>query len=337
LSRRAALRVAERAADPILVRRRLIALTAAVIAAAAAAPSPASARPLPGAPECSIFPRSSHWNQRVDRLPVAPRSGTIVRSIGTGSPLHANFSAGLFEGATAGIPFRVVGRSQPPAAIGFDYPGDADGGDYPIPANAPIEGGDRGRYDRVVIVLQRGTCRLFELWNARRLDGGSRWRAGVGAIFDLRSNRMRPEGRTSADSTGLPILPGLVRYDEVRRGRIDHALRVQVPRTRDTWVYPARASTTGVANPDLPPAGTRLRLRADFSTAGYPRQARVILTALKRYGMLVAGDGGAWHVSGAPSERWANDQLGALHRVKGSDFEVVDTSSLPRPDEPASP
>ena len=195
----------------------------------------------------------------------------------------------------------------------------------------PIEGGRGGDGDRHVIVVDRARCRLYELFSAYPLDGGRRWRAGSGAIWSLRSNRMRPRGWTSADAAGLPILPGLARYDEVRRGRIDHALRITVPRTRRAFIYPARHFASESADPDLPAMGQRIRLRRGFDVSRFPRQSRVVLRALKRYGAIVADNGSAWYVSGAPNRGWDNDDLHSLGRVRGSDFEFVDTSRLPRP------
>ncbi len=288
-------------------------------------------RSLPNAPACPIFPASSHWNQRVDRLPVDPRSDAMVRAIGRGDHAHADFGSGRYEGRPIGIPYVVVGRAQPRVPVRFDYASESDRGRYPIPRDAPVEGGRASDGDRHVIVVDRARCRLHELFAAYPLDGGRRWRAGSGARWDLRSNRLRPRGWTSADAAGLPILPGLARYDEVRRGEIDHALRITVPRTRRAYVYPARHFASDLRDPDLPAMGQRLRLRRGFDVSRFPRQSRVVLRALKRYGALVADNGSAWYVSGAPSPGWDNDDLHSLHRVRGSDFEVVDTSRLPRP------
>jgi hypothetical protein len=182
-----------------------------------------------------------------------------------------------------------------------------------------------------VIVVDRSRCVLHELYAAYPVDGGKRWRAGSGARWDLGSNRLRPRGWTSADAAGLPILPGLARFDEVRHGRIDHALRITVPRTRRAFIYPARHFASDLTDPNLPAMGQRVRLKRGFDVSRFPPQARVVLRALQRYGALVADNGSAWYVSGAPSPRWNNDDLHSLHRVRGSDFEVVDTSSLPRP------
>jgi hypothetical protein len=215
--------------------------------------------------------------------------------------------------------------------VSFEYADESDRGPYPIPRNAPIEGGRSSDGDRHVLVVDRDRCKLYELFAAYPVAGGRRWRAGSGAIWNLRSNRLRPEGHTSADAAGLPILPGLARYDEVRRGRIDHALRFTARRTRRAYIYPATHFASSLTDPDLPAMGQRLRLKASFDTSRYPRQARVVLEALKRYGMILADNGSSWFVSGAPSSGWDNDDLRSLHQVEGSDFEVVDTSQLPRP------
>jgi hypothetical protein len=272
---------------------------------------------------CPVFPSDNPWNRRVDRLPVHPNSDAIVRSIGPGDTVHADFGSGLWEGAPIGIPFVTVGGAQPEVPVSFDYAEESDRGPYPVPPNAPIEGGSGGDGDRHVIVVDRSSCRLFELFDARPQAGGKRWTAGSGAIWSLRSNRLRPRGWTSADAAGLPILPGLARYDEVKRGRIDHALRFTVERTRKAFVWPARHFASDLTDPSLPAMGQRLRLKRGYDISAFPRQARVILTALKRYGMMLADNGSNWYVSGAPDRRWSNDQLHTLHRVPGRAFEVV--------------
>jgi hypothetical protein len=283
---------------------------------------------LPGS-HCSIFPASNPWNQRVDRLPVRADSGAIVRSIGLGATMHADFGSGLYDGGPIGIPYVTVGAGQPKVHVSFDYADESDRGPYPIPPGVPIEGGRSSDGDRHVIVVDRSRCRLYELFAA--YPHGRRWTAGSGAIWNLRSNRLRPRGWTSADAAGLPILPGLARYDEVKRGRIDHALRFTAPRTRRAFIYPARHFASDLADPALPAMGQRLRLKRGYDISRFPRQARIVLQALKRYGMILADNGSPWYVSGAPNRRWSNDQLHTLGRVPGSAFEVVDTSRLPRP------
>jgi hypothetical protein len=290
--------------------KALLALLLAGIAAGAA-PSP------PSLAACPVFPSSNAWNRRVDRLPVAANSATIVASIGRDLPVHADFGSGLWQGRPIGIPYDVVRRSTRRVRVAFDYADESDRGPYPIPRGVHIEGGS----DRHAILVDRDACKLYELYALRRSAG--RWSAGSGAIWSLPSNRLRPPGWTSADAAGLPILPGLARYDEVAGGAIRHALRFTAPRTRRAYVWPARHFASDSTDPRLPPMGLRLRLRASFDTRPFPRQARVVLQALERYGMLLADNGSSWYVSGAPDRRWSNDQLRTLSRVHGSDFEVV--------------
>ena len=278
-----------------------------------------------------MFPKSSHWNQRVDDLPVLSGSDRMVRAIGARDTMHADFGSGLYEGAPIGIPFVTVGRSQPKVSVRFGYEDESDPGPYPIPRDVPIEGGRESDGDRHVIVVDRSRCWLYELYAAYPHDGGDRWTAGSGAIWDLRSNGLRPAGWTSADAAGLPILPGLARWDEVKRGRINHALRFTVPETRRDYIYPARHFASDSNDPDLPAMGQRFRLKANYAIDGFPRQVRVVLKALKRYGMIVADNGSAWYVTGAPNRHWNNDALHTLHDVPGRAFEVVDTGKLPRP------
>jgi hypothetical protein len=301
-------------------------LTAAVCAVAVAA-TPAVAAPRVGG--CPVFPPDNPWNQRVDQLPVQGNSDAIVRSIGLGDTMHADFGSGLWEGGPIGIPFVTVGGAQPKVPVSFDYADESDRGRYPIPSRAPVEGGRNADGDRHVIVVDRKRCRLYELFAA--YPHAASWSAGSGAIWNLRSNRLRPRGWTSADAAGLPILPGLARYDEVKRGRIDHALRFTADRTRQAFIYPARHFASNLTDPNLPAMGQRLRLKRRYDISRFPRQARIVLSALKRYGMILADNGSSWYVSGAPDPRWSNDQLHALHQVPGSAFEVVDTSKLPRP------
>jgi hypothetical protein len=283
-----------------------------------------SAAPLPQAPACPVFPASSPWNQRVDSLPVATGSDTIVASVGLEDHVHADFGSGLWEGNRIGIPVTVVGKNTPRTRVAFEYADESDRGPYPIPSNVKIEGGS----DRHAILVDRDACKLYELFALQR--AGNRWRAGSGAIWSLLSNKLRPRGWTSADAAGLPILPGLARYDEVKRGRIDHALRFTVSQTRRAYVWPARHFASSATSPSLPPMGLRLRLKKSYRISSFPRQARIVLLALKEYGMLVADNGSDWYISGAPDPRWSNEQLHTLHRVPGAAFEVVDTSRLRR-------
>jgi hypothetical protein len=308
---------------------RLAVLTLGALGVAAVAGAAAPTGPVAGAPACPVFPASNAWNQRVDRLPVARNSAPIVASIGLDDHLHADFGAGLYEGRPIGIPITVVRGSQRKSRVAFEYADESDRGPYPIPANVAIEGGRASDGDRHALIVDRDRCTLYELFALSPAAGG-RWRAGSGAIFDLRSNRLRPAGWTSADAAGLAILPGLARYEDVARGRIDHALRFTVRQTRRAYVFPARHFASDRTDPSLPPMGLRLRLKRAYPIGRFPRQARIVLQALKDYGLIVADHGSDWFVSGAPHPKWSNEQLHTLHGVPGSAFEVVDTSSLPR-------
>jgi hypothetical protein len=303
----------------VVGQARALALTALVVALGGGT---AHGLPLPGAPRCPLFPPSNAWNQRVDGLPVAPGSDALIRSIGAGTGLHPDFGSGAWEGAPIGIPITTVGAGQRKVRVSFRYATESDPGPYPIPAGVRIEGGS----DRHAILVDRDACRLYELFALERTGGG--WRAGSGAIWNLRSNRLRPAGWTSADAAGLAILPGLARFDEVARGGIDHALRFTAERTRRAYVHPARHHASDLTEANLPPMGLRVRLRADYPLRGFPPQARAVLVALKRYGMILADNGSSWYVTGAPDPRWDNDDLHSLGRVRGADFEVVDASRL---------
>jgi hypothetical protein len=305
-------------ADDSGVRRRAaaLALAAAVLALTCAGGSALALR-VPGAPRCTVFPKTNPWNRRVDRLPVARNSAAIIASIGTGTGLHADFGSGLWEGSPIGIPFDVVTRKTPRSRVSFEYADESDRVGYPIPKRVHIEGGS----DHHALLLDRSSCRLYELGGLERRAGG--WHAWAGATWSLRSNRVRPAGWTSADAAGLPIFPGLARYDEARRGVIDHALRFTVERTRRAYLYPARHYASSLTDPGLPPMGLRVRLKASYDISGFPRQARVILSVLKRYGMILADNGSPWYVSGSPSHGWNDDELHQLQRVHGDAFEVV--------------
>jgi hypothetical protein len=315
-----------------MLRRLAIPSAVAISVAAAVAASGAGAG-RPHVAGCALFPANNPWNQRVDGLPAASDSATIVRSIGVDKTMHADFGSGLYNGGPIGIPYITVPGSQAKSRVKFDYASESDKGPYPIPRNVPIEGGRGSSGDRHALIVDRSKCKLYELYELYALYpvGSSGWKAGSGAIWSLRANHLRPKTWTSADAAGLPILPGLARYDEVSRGAIDHALRFTVSRTRNTFVYPARHQASSNTDPSLPPMGLRLRLKASFDVSRFPRQSRIVLTALKRYGMIVADNGSDWYVSGAPNRGWNNDDLHSLGGVKGSSFEVVDTSSLPQP------
>jgi hypothetical protein len=301
----------------------------AVVTAVLLSGSSAQALRLPAARHCPVFPASNAWNARVDTLPVASDSAQLIASIGLDSPVHADFGSGTWDGGPIGIPFDVVSSRTPRSRVSFQYADESDRVRYPVPRHVHIEGGPHATGDRHAILVDKSACRLYELYDLRHSARG--WTAGSGAVWSLRSNHLRPAGWTSADAAGLPIFPGLARWDEVARGVIDHALRFTAPRTRRAYVYPARHYASSSNDPSLPPMGLRVRLKASVNVASFPRQARVVLRALQRYGMILADNGSPWYVSGAPNRRWSNDDLHSLGRLTGADFEVVDTSSLPQP------
>ena len=266
------------------------------------------------------FPADNPWNQDVSNEPVDPNSTTLINSCGIRN-LHPDFGT-TFNGAPNGIPYVVVSGSQPRVNVSFDYADESDPGPYPIPNGAPIEGGQNGTGDRHILIVDRDNWKLYELFDAHPVSGG--WRAGSGAIFDLNANALRPAGWTSADAAGLPIFPGLVRYDEVvEQKEIRHALRFTCPTTRRAYVHPARHFASSRTDANLPPMGMRVRLRADFDVSTFPPEVQVILNALKRYGMLLADNGSGWFISGAPDPRWNDDNLAAIKRVSSQNFEVV--------------
>jgi hypothetical protein len=299
--------------DPPRVRRHLL-------AGSGVGASPAVAG-------CSVFPADNIWNARVDGLPVDAHSAEYVSTIGNTTGLHPDFGSGTWDGGPIGIPYVVVPGGQPLVSVSFGYADESDPGPYPIPPDAPIEGGAASAGDRHVLIVDRDRCRLYELFDAYRQADGS-WRAGSGAVFDLRSDALRPATWTSADAAGLPILPGLVRYDEVGAGAVRHAIRFTASRTRRAFVWPARHYASSSTDPTRPPMGQRFRLKSSFDVSRFPPRLQVILNALKLYGLILADNGSDWYISGAPDERWDNDELHMLNQIHGSDFEAVDVSSL---------
>lgn len=276
---------------------------------------------------CPMFPADNVWRADVSKLPVHRSSASYVASIGASATMHPDFGSGTYGGGPIGIPVTTVPAGQAGARVTFQYAGESDKGPYPIPRNALIEGGPNADGDRHIILHDPARCRLYELFAAYPQADGS-WKAGSGAIYDLRSNKLRPRGWTSADAAGLPILPGLVRYPEVAAGRIDHAIRITAPRTRDAYVWPARHAASSSSDPALPPMGLRLRLKSTVDVSRFPAQARVVAQAMQRYGVVLADNGSPWFISGAPDERWDNGALRALKSLRGSDFEAIDTSGL---------
>jgi hypothetical protein len=280
-----------------------------------ATPTPAPTPPATAGAPCSILPSSNVWNRSVDGLPVASNSAAMVDAIGRTDYLHPDFDA-----IGDGIPYNIVNSATPAYTVSFDYADESDPGPYPIPASPRIEAGS----DRHLLSLDLDRCMLWELYDVGH--SGSAWSAGSGAVFDLRANALRPAGWTSADAAGLPIFPGLVRYDEVLTGTIDHAIRFTAPDTCG-YIYPARHLTADPCS-NLPPMGLRVRLKASVDISGFGPHARVVLTALKRYGMILADNGAPWYIGGAPDSRWDDDEMHRLQDLTGADFEVVDTGSL---------
>ena len=268
-----------------------------------------------------LFPADNAWNTPIDKEPVDPKSDVYVASIGRDVRLHPDFGAN-YNGGPFGIPYVVVAGNAPKVPVRFEYADESDPGPYPIPPDPPIEGGPKSTGDRHVLMLDRDNWKLYELFAV--YPDGKGWKAGSGAIFDLRSNKLRPAGWTSADAAGLPILPGLVRYDEVMEQKeIRHALRFTVQRTRRAYVRPATHFASRSSDENLPPMGMRVRLKAGYDISKFPAGAQVVLRCLKTYGMILADNGSNWFVSGAPDPRWNDEQIATLKRVTGKDFEVV--------------
>jgi len=268
------------------------------------------------------FPNDNPWNTDVSKAAVDPNSATLIASCGLRN-LHPDFGT-TYNGAPNGIPYVIVHAGQATAPVSFDYADESDPGPYPIPADAPIEGGATSSGDRHVLVVDADAWKLYELFDAHPENGGKSWHAGSGAVFDLGSNALRPAGWTSADAAGLPIFPGLVRYDEaVEAHNIAHALRFTCPRTRKAYVAPARHYASSDTSSALPAMGMHVRLKASYDTASFGPTIRTILRAMMKYGMFVADNGSGWFVSGAPDPRWSDDELAALAKVPSSAFEVV--------------
>lgn len=315
----------------LTVRRPLTALGLALTAFATLCALPAPAE----IPDLGIgaslngarpFPDDNPWNQDISAAPVDPNSDALIASIGLNTGLHPDFGT-FYRGAPNGIPYVVVAGDQTPVPVRFRYDAESDPGPYPIPPDAPIEGGPDSTFDRHVLVIDRDNWMLYEMYSAYPEDNG--WSAQSGAVFNLRSNDLRPAGWTSADAAGLPIFPGLVRYDEVfQQKAILHALRFTVRQSRRAYVAPARHYASSRTDPNLPPMGMRVRLKADFDVSRFPASVQVILTALQQYGMFVADNGSNWFLSGAPDPRWSDGDLATLAQVHGRDFEVVEMGEI---------
>jgi hypothetical protein len=276
-----------------------------------------------------LFPADNPWNQDISALPVDSNSDNLIASIGLNTTLHPDFGT-VYNGAPNGIPYIVVAGNQSLVPINFTaYGNQSDPGPYPVPTNAPIEGGAGSTGDRHVIVIDRDNWKLYEMFSSFPVNGGASWNAGSGAVFDLNSNALRPAGWTSADAAGLPIFPGLVRYDEVvERGEITHALRFTAENTRRAYVHPARHFASSDTNPNRPPMGMRVRLKASFDISTFSSRIQVILRAMKKHGMILADNGSNWFISGAPDPRWSDDELRQLKTIRGSSFEVVQMGTI---------
>ena len=309
-----------------------LAVTGLVTIVAAPAASAAGAVPVTAVAgtSCPVFPADNVWHATVAHLPVNRMSGTWLRSMGASSlRLHPDFGPSFgAQSVPYGIPITVVGATHPKVRVRFLYASESDQVPYPLGPDTRIEGGATAGGDRHAVIVDRGTCRLYELWDLRETAQG--WTAGSGATWSLTSDRLRPAGWTSADAAGLPILPGLVTWDEVRSGVVDHAIRFTTPITSDAYLWPARHRAGSTRDPAFPPMGARFRLRASFDVAGYDRDARVILLAMKTYGLILADNGSPWYFQGSADRGWPLAMIDELKRVPASAFQAVDESGLIR-------
>ena len=295
----------------------------ALVCAAACAGSASAQQTIGG---CPVLPADNIWNTPVDTLPVLANSSTMVNTIGASRGLHADFGAGMWDGGPIGIPFVTVPGTQTKYPATFLYSDESDPGPYAVPLNAPIEGGPNATGDRHAIAIDTANCVLYELYRA--FPGANAWSADSGAIYDLRSNALRPQTWTSADAAGLPIAPGLVTVDEVLSGEIRHAIRFTVPQSRREFVWPARHYASSLTGTQYPRMGERFRLKASFDISPYPADVQVILRAMKKYGIILADNGSAWYISGKPDPRWNDDNLHTLSQLLGLNFEAVDATVL---------
>ncbi|WP_433045187.1 hypothetical protein [Dactylosporangium sp. CS-033363] len=287
------------------------------LGAAPGSPSPSPSKPAP----CTIFPADNVWHADVSKLPVSRDSAAWVASIGAATKTHPDFGNGY------GIPVTTIPAGQAKVKVTFSYAGESDPGPYPVPRNAKVEGGADADGDRHVILHDPAGCKAYELYDAHPNADGT-WKAGSGAVYDLRGNALRKSGWTSADAAGLPILPGLPRADEAAAGKVDHAIRFTAPKTRKSYIWPARHAASDAADAALPPMGARFRLKSSVDISKFPPQARAVAQALKTYGAILADNGSPWYFSGTDDPKWNNTQLDALKTLKGTDFEAVDSSLL---------
>jgi hypothetical protein len=310
---------------PRIPRHRLVLLLALLLGSSGAR---CEWMPPTGAFHCPLLPRDSYWYADVRDLPVHPKSAAWIASIGLNGPVHADFGSGTRNGGPIGIPYVAVDASTVPGVtVSFRWPNESDGGPYPLPSDVPIEGGPLSNGARHAIVIDRESCTLYELYRAFP-DGLLSWHADSGAKFELDSHEMRPAGHTSADGAGLPILPGLVRPEEVAVGVVGHAIRFTAPKTRRAYLWPARDFASNSLDSDHPPMGAWFRLKSDVDPADFSPMVRPIVEALQVHGMILADNGSPWYLSGVPHWYWDDAVLGELHALTGADFEAVDASSL---------
>ena len=305
------------------MRRLLLPIPLLLVLAAA----PASAAPVPGAPACPVFPNDNVWRADVSRLPVHARSANWLASASASTRrLHPDFGASGDPAVPYGIPYHVVSSSHAKVNVTFDYADESDRGPYPLGDDTPIEGGAGSGGDMHTVVVDKDTCTLYETWYTQKTPSG--WTAGSGAIWSLKSNAQRPDGWTSADAAGLPILPGLLRYDEVVAGSVDHAIRFTVARTDRSYVWPARHHAAAASDPNLPPMGARFRLKASYPISSFRADTQVVLRAMKKHGLMLADNGSNWYFQGAATNAWPDAFVSELKQVPASAFEAVDASSL---------
>lgn len=302
------------------------ALGPALLTGTSAAQLAAKSTTVPGAPGCPMFPANNVWNTPITNLPVDAHSAAWLAAMSSASTnLHPDFGPSGDPTNPYGIPFVVVSPSQPLVHVSFQYASESDAGPYPFAASTPIEGGPAASGDRHAIMVNPATCTLYELYDARYSPTHST--AGSGAIWKLRSNALRPASYTSADAAGLPILPGLLSYAEVRSGSVTHAIRMTAEVTDTSYLWPARHEAGARSDPNLPPMGARFRLKADFKISGYSKQARVVLKAMQRYGLILADNGSNWYFQGV-AEAWPNALIEELKSIPASAFQAVDEASL---------
>ena len=309
-------------------------LTVAATVALAAAPSSA----LPGTPErsvltsrpvahCPTFPSNNYWHADISSLPRNPRSKAWLRHMSPNSNLHPDFGPSYGEQPVPyGIPITVVGGGHNKVRVRFQYASESDKVRYPLGKDSRIEGGWKAHGDRHVIIVDKSSCMLYETWNTRLRSG--HWHAGSGAVWNLRSNLLRPDGWTSADAAGLPILPGLLRWSEVKAGRVDHAIRFTTDVTDRRYIWPARHQAGSVNNRNYPPMGARFRMKASYDISGYSPRAKTVLRAMKKYGLVLADNGSPWYFQGDASAKWPGNLLDQLKRIPARAFVAVDTSPL---------